>query len=95
MLWELYGTRKQTVWRKWGDCNLKVLLPRRKWSKQSKMSVTNKYDTQLATRQAFLQIFLFPAQGFEAVPVAEEDSENYLHLALTATSVCLFVSCAC
>jgi hypothetical protein len=24
LLWELYGTRRPTVWRKWADCNVNV-----------------------------------------------------------------------
>jgi len=58
------------------------------------MSFPNKYDTQLASRQAFLQILLFPAQGFDVAPVGEQDSENCLHSALTATPVCLFLALA-
>jgi len=75
---------------------LMYLLPRCKckWRKQSKMSVPNKYDIQLATRQACLQILLFPAQGFDAAPVTEQDSEICGHLALTDSDFCVFVSCA-
>jgi hypothetical protein len=69
---------------------LRYLLPRCKWSKQSMMSVPSKYDTQLATRQAFLQIILSSAQG-DAALVAKQDSENCLHLALTGSDFCVFV----
>ena len=56
--------------------------------------ISQKYDTQLATTRAFLQFLLSPAPGFDAAPIAEQDSENCLHLALTATSVCLFLALA-
>jgi hypothetical protein len=73
---------------------LRYLLSKGNWSKQSKVSFPNKCDTQLATRQAFLQILLSLSQGFDAARVAEQDSENCSHLALTSTCVCLFLALA-